>query len=89
MLHILFFFIGLFQTITSNPLNILEFLIEKISNFVLSILKIIFDDHSSIYDSCLEFRYEHPVFAFLIMMFILYQCATLLDHYVEEKNKNK
>jgi len=81
ILSILFFLYGLFITITSNPLNLFEFLKNTISNLVLKLLRIIFDDHSGFYDWALEYRYEHPVFAMLISFYILYLFASILDNF--------
>ena len=85
ILSILFFLYGLFITITSNPLNLFEFLKNTISNLILKLLRIIFDDHSGFYDWALEYRYEHPVFAMLIIFFILYWFASILDNVQNHK----
>ena len=78
-------FFGFYTTFISQTFvlvpNLFEFLKNTISNLVLKLLRIIFDDHSGFYDWALEYRYEHPVFAMLISFYILYLFASILDNF--------
>ena len=90
---IFFFFAGFYTTFISKTFvvapNLFVFIKNMIFGLFRKLLEAIFDDHNGVFNNFIEFRFEHPGWALLISITIIFLFFSALNNETLENDKNQ
>ena len=90
---IFIFFFGFYTTFISKTFvvapNLFVFIKDMIFGLFRKLLEAIFDDHNGVFNNFIEFRFEHPGWALLISITIIFLFFSALNNEKLENDKKQ
>ena len=90
---IFFLFFGFYTTFISQTFvlapNLFVFFKNIITSLIRKLLEVIFDDNSGVFYSFIEFRFEHPGWALLLSITIIFLFFSALNNEKLENDKKQ
>ena len=90
---IFFLFFGFYTTFISQTFvlapNLFVFFKNIINSLIRKLLEVIFDDNSGVFYSFIEFRFEHPGWALLLSITIIFLFFSALNNEKLENDKKQ
>ena len=90
---IFFLFFGFYTTFISQTFvlapNLFVFFKNIITSLIRKLLEVIFDDNSGVFYSFIEFRFEHPGWALLLSITIIFLFFSVLNNEKLENDKKQ